>query len=198
MKLGDIYKHKIDGSIIQIECFASHIKEINPFKTIIVFSNIVESIGMYGSCPSFNGYGSKEEIEDEYELAIPQEDLAKYDSWEEIIETIKNQNTSYTIEEDSRIITSVRNRKGYINGVTKFLDEYLIKCENYSDFYYNYICDEPFNDDWAIRVPGATRGHIKIKDGVITEIKLYEDSFCYDEKVYDNLDKFIGMKIDLK
>lgn len=90
MKLGDIYKHKVDGSIIQIECFASHIKEDNPFKNIIVFSNIVKSMEMYGSCPSFNGYGSQEEIEDEYVLAIPQEELVNYNSWEEIVNVIEN------------------------------------------------------------------------------------------------------------
>lgn len=90
MKIGDIYKHKTDGNIIQIECFASHIKEANPFKNMIVFANITKSMGMYGSCPSFNGYGSVEEIEDEYELVIPEEDLSKYSSWEEVMEVIEN------------------------------------------------------------------------------------------------------------
>lgn len=90
MKLGDIYVHKTEGNIIQIDSFASHIKEFNPFKTIIVFSNIVKSMGMYGSCPSFNGYGTQEEIEEEYTLAVPQEELCNYSSIEEVVEYIRS------------------------------------------------------------------------------------------------------------
>lgn len=89
MKLGDIYKHKTENNLIQIDSFASHINDINPFKTIIVFANISKSMGMYGSCPSFNGYGTKEEIEEQYELLVPEEELEKYNSWEEIFELIK-------------------------------------------------------------------------------------------------------------
>ena len=90
MKLGDIYVHKVNGDIIQIDSFASHIKEFNPFKTIIVFSNIVKSMDMYGSCPSFNGYGSKEEIEEEYELVVTQEELKNYNSMEEVVDYIRS------------------------------------------------------------------------------------------------------------
>lgn len=89
MKLGDIYKHKTENNLIQIDSFASHINDINPFKTIIVFANISKSMGMYGSCPSFNRYGTKEEIEEQYELLVPEEELEKYNSWEEIFELIK-------------------------------------------------------------------------------------------------------------
>lgn len=89
MKLGDIYKHKTENNLIQIDSFASHINDINPFKTIIVFANISKSMGMYGSCPSFNGYGTKEEIEEQYELLVPEEELKNYNSWEEIFELIK-------------------------------------------------------------------------------------------------------------
>lgn len=56
------------------------------------------------------------------------------------------------------------------------------------------------------RVPGATRGHIKLdKDHIITEIKFYEDtSFggsipeCYDRKVVEATKKYIGAKIVCK
>lgn len=89
MKLGDIYKHKTENNLIQIDSFASHINDINPFKTIIVFANISKSMGMYGSCPSFNGYGTKEEIEEQYELLVSEEELKNYNSWEEIFELIK-------------------------------------------------------------------------------------------------------------
>lgn len=89
MKLGDIYKHKTNNELIQIESFANHINDANPFKTIIVFNYIQECGGLYGHCPSFNGYGSQEEIEEQYELFICQEDLCKYDSWEDIFNSIK-------------------------------------------------------------------------------------------------------------
>lgn len=95
------------------------------------------------------------------------------------------------------MIKSKKNRQGYKNDITEYLDEYLIKCEGCIDFYSNYIYDEPINGNWAIRVPGATRGHIKIEDGIIKEIKLYEDSFCYKREVLNNLDQFIGKSIDL-
>lgn len=86
MKLGDLYIHKEKRNIIEIESYASHIKEVNPFTTIVVFANICKSMGTYGSCPSFNGYGTVEEIEKEYELAIPQEKLIEYSSFDEVID----------------------------------------------------------------------------------------------------------------
>lgn len=45
MKLGDLYIHKERRNIIQIESYA----------------NIDSFMGMYGSCPSFNGYGTVKE-----------------------------------------------------------------------------------------------------------------------------------------
>ena len=95
------------------------------------------------------------------------------------------------------MIKSRKIRMGYINDVTEYLDMYLIKCENCISSYRNYIFDEPVGDTWAIRVPGATRGHIRVSDGKISEIKLYKDSFCYTEDVYNDLDKFVGQEIDL-
>lgn len=89
MKLGEIYKHKTSNNLIQIESFANHINDMSPSKTIIVFNHIHESMGMYGHFPSFNGYGSQEEIEEQYELLICQEDLSKYNSWDDIFELIK-------------------------------------------------------------------------------------------------------------
>lgn len=90
MKIGDIYKHKESGDIIQIDSFASHINDHNPFKTIIVYAHIMKSMGMYGSSPSFNGYGSQEEIEAIYELAVSQEELKNFESFEDIVEYINN------------------------------------------------------------------------------------------------------------
>lgn len=90
MKIGDIYIHKVDGNIIQIESFARHVAIFNPFETIIVFANIIKTLGGYGSSPTFNGYGSQNEIEEQYKLAIPQEELKNFDSWHEIMNHIKN------------------------------------------------------------------------------------------------------------
>lgn len=42
-----------------------------------------------GSIPSLNGYGTKEEIEEEYDLLVKQEDLDKYNDWDEIFDLIK-------------------------------------------------------------------------------------------------------------
>ena len=82
MKLSDIYKHKVDNSIIQINSFAKRINTLE--KSIIVFTRIENTSMGVCSMPSFNGYGTKEEIELEYDLFISQEDLEKYDDWNEI------------------------------------------------------------------------------------------------------------------
>lgn len=88
MKLGDVYKNKKDKSIIQIDSFATHIGEIG--KPIIVYRHIENHGGMIGSLCSFNGYGSVEEIEAEYDLLVSQEDLGnKYNDWDEIFKLAK-------------------------------------------------------------------------------------------------------------
>lgn len=86
MKLGDIYKHKENKSIIQIDSFASHMGDF--LKEHIIVYRQIEKHNEFeiGSCPSFNGYGSQEEIENEYELLIPQEELSNYSDWNEILE----------------------------------------------------------------------------------------------------------------
>lgn len=86
MKLFDIYRHKTSGNIIQIECFATHMNKLSKSKdSIVVFSNIEKHNDFeIGSCPSFNGYGTREEIESEYDLLVPQEHLDKYSDWNEI------------------------------------------------------------------------------------------------------------------
>ena len=90
MKLGDIYKHKENNSIIQINSFASHMGDFLEGH-IIVFRQIEKHNEFeIGSCPSFNGYGSQEEIENEYELLIPQEELSEYSDWSEILKLVDN------------------------------------------------------------------------------------------------------------
>lgn len=90
MKLGDVYKRKDSNSIIQIDCFATPMGRVDKGESIIVFRHI-EKHNEYeiGSCPSFNGHGSQEEIETEFELLVPQDELSNYSDWNEIIELAK-------------------------------------------------------------------------------------------------------------
>ena len=90
MKLGDIYKNKENNSIIQIDSFATPMGRFGEEKTIIVFQQIERHNEFeICSCPSFNGYGTQEEIEAEYELLVSQEDLINYSNWDEIFQLIK-------------------------------------------------------------------------------------------------------------
>ena len=90
MKLGDVYKHKEDNSIIQIDSFATPMGRFLEEESIIVFRQIEKHNEFeIGSCPSFNGYGSQEEIENEYELLVAQEDLSNYSDWNEIFQLVK-------------------------------------------------------------------------------------------------------------
>lgn len=97
----------------------------------------------------------------------------------------------------SQIIKSIyKENTGYYNEITDYLDKYLLKVDNCWRGYRNYIYEEPINNSWLIRVPGATRGNIIVDDNnIILEINLYEDSFCYNREVLNNLDQFIGSKL---
>ena len=84
MKLGDVYKHKENNSIIQIDSFAAPMGKFGEGESIIVFRQIERHNEFeIGSCPSFNGYGTQEEIETEYELLVSQENLSNYSDWDE-------------------------------------------------------------------------------------------------------------------
>lgn len=89
MKLFDVYKNKKDNSIIQIDSFATPMNRLGE-GFIIVYKNIEKHNDIeIGSCPSFNGYGTSEEIEKEYELLVAQENLDKYETWEDIFKLVK-------------------------------------------------------------------------------------------------------------
>lgn len=89
MKLGDVYRHKGSDSIIQIDSFATRMGKIGEGDSIIVFRQIEKHNEFeIGSCPSFNGYGTQEEIEKEYELLITQEKLSEYQNWNEILKLL--------------------------------------------------------------------------------------------------------------
>lgn len=88
MTLGDIYKSKTSKRIIQIDSFAKHMgKWGNNF--VIVYTHIFNNGGMYGSSPSDNGYGTKEEIENEYELLLTVDQLKDYKDWKDVFSLIK-------------------------------------------------------------------------------------------------------------
>lgn len=89
MTIGDIYKSKKDDSIIQIDSFAKKDLKDKKEEFIIVFKRIEKNLNIYGSCPSFNGYGTKEEIEDEYELLVSAFDIRNYYDWNQIFELLK-------------------------------------------------------------------------------------------------------------
>ena len=90
MKLGDIYKNKGNNSIIQIDSFAAPMGKFGEGESIIVFRQIERHNEFeIGSCPSFNGYGTQEEIETEYELLVSQENLSNYSDWDEIFQLIE-------------------------------------------------------------------------------------------------------------
>lgn len=90
MRIGDIYISKTDKSdIIQIDSYAFHMDNWKE-KFIIVYLHI-EKHNEYeiGSCPSENGYGSQEEIEEKYELLIPQEKLKEYPDWNKVFKLVE-------------------------------------------------------------------------------------------------------------
>ena len=90
MKLGDVYKHKENNSIIQIDSFATRMGKFGEGDSIIVFRQIEKHNEFeIGSCLSFNGYGSQEEIEKEYELLVPQEKFCEYQDWNEIFKLLE-------------------------------------------------------------------------------------------------------------
>lgn len=86
MRLSDIYKHKETNEIIQIDSFATGIGKRTDM--VIVFTRMFNDGMMIGSCPSFNGYGTREEIESKYELLVDQDNIRDYKSWDEIFELV--------------------------------------------------------------------------------------------------------------
>ena len=82
-----------------------------------------------------------------------------------------------------------------VNELTIAIDKFLNREHTEGFFTYLY----PFNQNtYAIRFPGATRGHVKVTSiGVITEVKIY-DTKLYKPEVNDYVKKFIGRRIMLK
>lgn len=87
MKIGDIYKSKQGNSFISIDSFATRFgqdydKENNPLYIVIKHLQIIDD--SVGTCPSDNEYGTQEEIEEYYELYLPQEKLIPMNYMEEM------------------------------------------------------------------------------------------------------------------
>lgn len=85
--------------------------------------------------------------------------------------------------------------------ITKFLDEARgINNKDVPCQYHHYVvADASYRKDkiLAIRVPGSTVGFIKFdKNGVITEVSLFEESLGYPTDIEDNLKQFIGEQIE--
>jgi len=85
----------------------------------------------------------------------------------------------------------------YTNDLTREMDTYLGYKKGLAR---TYIYDTKFEDCYAIRYPGATRGHIRVNDNdIITEIILYRDKYntdkIYKENVRECFKKYIGMKL---
>lgn len=88
MKLNDIYAHKENKNVIIISSFATELGHPGQ-KMIIVFENIMDiGGGMMGSSPSFNGYGTEEGIEREYDLLVDADDIKNYKEWDDIMDLV--------------------------------------------------------------------------------------------------------------
>lgn len=89
MKLSDVYKHKDSKKLIQIIAFATPMGRMQGEGLIIVFSQLHKMNERVVTTPSQYGYGTEEEIEEEYELFLPQEEVRKYDHWDEIFKLLE-------------------------------------------------------------------------------------------------------------
>lgn len=97
------------------------------------------------------------------------------------------------------LITARKEYRDYTNDLTREMDSYLC---NHVDSFRTYIYDTPFNNTWAIRYPGATRGHIKLdENNIIKEIVLYKNynsHTIYKDNIEECFSKYIGMKFIIK
>ena len=107
----------------------------------------------------------------------------------------------------------MRKLKNWTNKFTEECDKYLTdNYKGYDDYLLNtYLYGNQdgveFNEhNWCcFRVPGATRGGIKIENGIITDIEFFEDTCfdyskgigCFKQEVIEATKKFIGTEFDL-
>lgn len=90
----------------------------------------------------------------------------------------------------------------YINEITDKMNEYLVYgYKNAVDHFgkgvgaYLLPCDDTYI---SFRVPGATRGHIEVKDGIIKKFEFYERAKdCFIEDIEAATQEYIGCKLIL-
>lgn len=88
----------------------------------------------------------------------------------------------------------------YTSELTKEMDTYLLHPHHCLKTYMVEFETTDKKVTWVIRYPGATRGCMVEENGIITEIKFYQDS-CYETlKTYRKemesiIDKYIGLKV---
>lgn len=99
------------------------------------------------------------------------------------------------------IINSVEIEKNtYINEITDTLNEYLLPELQDMIKYYDksvgtYLVIHS-NNIICFRVPGATRGHIELKNNIIKDFIFYDTSNeCYIGDYKLSVDKYIGSKL---
>lgn len=102
----------------------------------------------------------------------------------------------------------------FFNNFTKELDKYNyvydeFKDKDYGNCWRTYLWEPDVKDAIqgkdrliAFRVPGATRGHVKVDDNlIIQDIVFYDTSFsncgCYNESVKEVIPKFLGTKLEV-
>lgn len=90
MRLYDVYKHKKNNDIIQIDSFVTRMNDFGREKELMIVFRNIEKHNEFeiGSSPSSNGYGTQKEIEEEYELLVSADDLDKYKDWNDIFTLI--------------------------------------------------------------------------------------------------------------
>lgn len=100
------------------------------------------------------------------------------------------------------LYTRTDDDKHYINDITIFMDS-MMTINKHPGFCRTYLIQR--DDVFAIRFPGATRGHIEHDNGIITDIVLYDET-CFSKKCTDmrykrklkkEIIKFIDHKIVL-
>ena len=93
----------------------------------------------------------------------------------------------------------------YVNEITDTLNQYLtLELKDILNYFGKsvgtYLCTWP-NDNNIIcfRVPGATRGHIKLEDNIIISFTFYDTSEgCYEGNYISSVEKFVGSKLILE
>ena len=90
----------------------------------------------------------------------------------------------------------------YVCDLTYEMDKYLNVPMERANLTYLYDYGPRKDKDgkpghiYTIRVPGATRGHIYLdNDDAITEIEFYKKTMCYDKRIVEDMQKYIGYQI---